>query len=281
MSCVVPYRGSAGAWIAAVMFALPALAGTAYAASTDSEEDAVPLMSVNPVEILADEKAAFSRLERCAEATPCDASACRSRYERRVLKELAQTRRIDMTAIMAKAIAACAERPAPRPQQQLEQAAKAAPAPTAATPPVAPAAVATTAAAVAIPPAPSAPPAPVSPAANPAVPPRVYYAVIQYDPSPQRDAEQQRGNCRNERVRITVTPDAQISWEIREATRTSLWQGRIDQATGEVAVQRDNVRIAPAGGVTERLDAASVSGRFARSRLTFSPCGAGYLLVNG
>jgi hypothetical protein len=277
MSRVKFYRGSAVALIAAVMFAVLGLVGTTYAASADSEEDAAPLVSTNPTEILADEKAAFSRLERCAVTSPCDANTCRSRYERRVLKELAQTRRIDLTSMMAKAIAVCAERPA-QPPQLIEQAAK--PAPTPLTPPIAAGTVASVAAAAVIAPAPSAS-APPQLAGNPAVPPRIYYAIIEYDSSPLRDAEQQRGNCRNERVRITVTADARITWDIREATRTSFWQGRVDQTTGEVAVQRDNVRIEAAGGVAERLDAASATGRFARSRVTFGPCGAGYLSVNG
>jgi hypothetical protein len=275
MSRVPSYR--AVALFGAVMLAIPGLVGTTYAASADSEEDMAPLVSVNPVEILADENAAFTRLERCAEATPCDANTCRTRYERRVLKELAQTRRIDLTSIMAKAIAVCAERPA-QPPKLIEQAAK--PAPTPVTPPVAAATVASVAVAAVI--APTLPAsAPPQLAGNPAVPPRIYYAVIQYDSSPLRAAEQQRGNCRNERVRITVTADARITWYIREATRTSFWQGRVDQTTGEVAVQRDNVRIEAAGGVAERLDAASATGRFARSRVTFGPCGAGYLSVNG
>jgi hypothetical protein len=269
MSHIKFYRGSVVASVAAVMFAVAGLVGATYAASTDSEEDAAPLISTNPVEILADEKAAFSRLERCAEATPCDANTCRSRYERRVLKELAQTRRIDLTSIMAKAISGCAESPARAPQL-LEPAAT----------PIAAATVASVAVAAVLAPTPSASALPQL-ASNPAVPPRIYFAVIQYDPSPLRDAEQQRGNCRNERVRITVTADARITWDIREATRTSFWQGRIDQTTGEVAVQRDNVRIEAAGGVAERLDAASATGRFARSRVIFGPCGAGFLSVNG
>jgi hypothetical protein len=280
MSRVQSYLGSAVALVAALMFAVPGLVGTAYAASADSEDDAAPVISVNPVEILADEKAAFSRLERCVEATPCEANACRNRYERRVLKELAQTRRIDLTSIMAKAITVCAESPARAPQP-IEQAAKPAPAPIA--PPIAAATVASVAVAAVIAPTPTpSASAPPQLAGNPAVPPRIYYAVIQYDPSPLRDAEQQRGNCRNERVRITVTANARITWDIREATRTSFWQGRVDQATGDIAVQRDNVRIeAAGGGVAERIDAASATGRFARSRVTFGPCGAGYLSVNG
>jgi hypothetical protein len=261
-----------------------------------------------------DEILAFARFARCTDSGPCEARGCKARYERRTKEQLAQFRRNDIDLLVGHAGSTCQDRRDQQEMTTLQSCLRKSPCqyvsqcetvfvrtvskeaserrrsildelklraegqcksgPAGVTPasqfsqkndsPAAPPSVAP------------------SPDGVAAVSPKVYYGNLQYDPSPQRDEEFLRGNCRNERVRITVTQDFQVLWELREATRVSYWQGRVEALTGLISVQRENIRIElKTGGAPQVAAVASAAGKFSKSRVVFGPCGAGWITISG
>lgn len=254
----------------------------------------------------------FTRFVRCSEASPCEARTCRARYERRALETLAQNRKGELELIVTHSASSCADQKerqelanlvecsrkspcyyasqcegvflrtvsketAERRHGALEEVKKSAEelcregrrSPVAIQRPEAK------------PDVKRADPRP-APRREAAVAPRDYFADLRYDSSEKRNAEIPHGNCLDKRIKMTVTRDFQVFWELIEGTRRSIWRGQIDADTGEIAVDRDGVQIETnEGGGFQTPGNASVTGSFARSRIVFDPCGAGYITVRG
>ena len=128
-----------------------------------------------------------------------------------------------------------------------------------------------------------APPAPFMPTSGSPVVARTYWADIRFDKSgnAQVSAELLKGNCRDRRVKVVVDQSHSIGWEYSEATRTSVWVGKVDPVSGVVTVTSGNVRVFASGdhAVIPTPPAAKASGAFGDAALEFDPCGKGRLVV--
>lgn len=115
-------------------------------------------------------------------------------------------------------------------------------------------------------------------AAQPKIEARDYFAQLHFDATDQAAREQQQGNCKDQRIKIVVAPDGRYGFEIREASRRSMWSGTTRGTTGGVS-----------GGVQQVTDSngselqvpasAQLTGSFAEQRIQYPPCGAGRLIV--